>query len=157
MKKLTILFAAVALLAMTACNEKHQPANSTDSAKKPATTEQKAPEANDTVKPKVNVDRPKPTSDGKDKVVAEFADAKGSQVKLVNNADGSIHLMLWEKGQDKDGAPKYDVLSKNCAMDKENYLMQCEDGKMCVVKLQTGAEEVTIMSGNQILYASKQK
>ena len=157
MKKLTILFAAVAMLAMTACNEKHQPANSTDSAKKPAATEQKAPEANDAAKPKVNVEKPKPTSDGKDKVVAEFADAKGSQVKLVNNADGSIHLMVWEKGQDKSGAPKFDVLSKNCAMDKDNYLMQSEDGKTCVVCTKNGAEDVTIMSGQQIIYSSKQK
>ena len=157
MKKLTILFAAVALMATTACNEKHQPENATDSAQQPAKTEQQAPEADDAAKPKVNVDKPKPTSDGKDKVIAEFADAKGSQVKLVNNADGSIHLMVWEKGQDKSGAPKYDMVSKNCAMDKENYLMQCDDGKMCVIKLKSKAEEVIIMSGEQVLYASQQK
>lgn len=157
MKKLTILFAAVAMLAMTACNEKHQPSEGDNGAKSPAATEQKAPESNEAAKPKVNVDKPKPTSDGKDKVVAEFADAKGSQVKLVNNADGSIRLMVWEKGQDKSGAPKFDVLSKNCAMDKENYLMQSEDGKTCVVSLKTGAEDVTIMSGKQILYSTKQK
>ena len=154
MKKLTILIAAVALMVMTACNEKIQEKKAND-AKAPANTEQKAPDSTGVKQPKVNVERPQPTSDGKDKVLAEFVDAKGSQVKLENKADGTIHLSIWTKGQDKNGAPKYDVLTKNCVMNKDNYLMQGADGVSYVVKTTSGAEHVAIMSQKEVIYDSK--
>ena len=61
MKKFLILFAAGALMLMTACNEK--PAkNDAEDSKNPASTEQ----VDSTKAPKVNVEKAAPTEDGKD-------------------------------------------------------------------------------------------
>ena len=157
MKKITILFAAAALLATTACNEKFEKpaANGNDSTVK--TEQQAAPKDSAAKSPKINVERPKPTSDGKDKVVGEFTDANGYQVKLVNNADGAIHLSVWKPGQDKSSLPQYNVVTKNCVMGKDNYMMKGEDGKSYVVNLTSDGGEIFIMSNNTILYSSKQK
>lgn len=148
MKKLSILFAAVALMAMTACNEK--PAKTTDDANKaPAATEQV-----DTAKqaePKVNVERAKPTEDGKDHTVAEF-NTKEYQVRLENLADGTFRLSLWDAGKDKSGEPKEKIETKNCVMQGGNYLMKSDDGKMYIIKAKAGAEQITIMTNKAIEY-----
>jgi hypothetical protein len=148
MKKLSILFAAVALMAMTACNEK--PAKTTDDANKaPAATEQV-----DTAKqaqPKVNVEHAKPTEDGKDHTVAEF-NTKEYQVRLENLADGTFRLSLWDTGKDKSGEPKEKIETKNCVMQGGNYLMKSNDGKMYIIKAKAGAEQITIMTNKAIEY-----
>ncbi|MBO4803127.1 MAG: hypothetical protein J5503_01145 [Muribaculaceae bacterium] len=153
MKKLTILLAAVALLSMSACSDKNQEQKAGD-AKAPAKTEQTSNDSTNAANPNVNVERPQPTDDGKDKVVAEFADAKGSQIKLENMADGSIHLRVWTKGQDKNGTPEYDVMTKNCVMGQDSYLMQSEDGTSFIVKVASGAEHLSIMNGKEVVYDS---
>ena len=151
MKKLSILFAAVALMAMTACNEK--PAKATNDADKaPAATEQV-----DTAKqaqPKVNVERAKPTEDGKDHTVAEF-NTKEYQLRLENLADGTYRLSLWDAGKDKNGEPKEKVETKDCVMQGGNYLMKGNDDKMYIIKAKDGAEQLTIMSKKAIEYNGK--
>lgn len=147
MKKILILFAAVALMAMTACNEK--PAKATDDANKAPATEQV-----DTAKqaqPKVNVERAKPTEDGKDHTVAEF-NTKEYQVRLENLADGTFRLSLWEAGKDKSGEPKEMVETKNCVMQGGNYLMKGNDDKMYIIKAKDGSNQITIMSKKAIEY-----
>ena len=66
MKKFSILIAAVAMMAMTACNEK--PAKVTDQAAKPADSVQ-VDSANKKA-PKIDVEHAKPTEDGKDHTVS---------------------------------------------------------------------------------------
>ena len=151
MKKLSILFAAVALMAMTACNEK--PAKATDDAENaPAATEQV-----DTTKkaqPKVNVERAKPTEDGKDHTVAEF-NTKEYQVRLENLADGTYRLSLWDAGKDKSGEPKEKIETKNCVMQGSNYLMKGNDGKMYIITAKGGNNQLTIMTNKAIEYNGK--
>lgn len=155
MKKLTILFAAVALMAMTACNEKlaDDKAASGD-AKAPAKTEQKAPEADKQAKdPNVNVEHIKATNDGKEAVMAEFTDAKGTKVKLVNKGDGTVNVRIWVKG--KEGTPAYDINSKNCVAGDKNYMLQSADGTTVILSTEPGKENVTVMTGQQIAYSTQ--
>ena len=149
MKKFSILFAAVALMAMTACNEK--PAKATDDANK-APAEQV-----DTIKkaqPKVNVEQAKPTEDGKDHTVAEF-NTKEYQVRLENLADGTFRLSMWDAGKDKNGEPKEKIETKNCVMQGGNYLMKGNDGKMYIISAKGGTEQLTIMTEKAIEYNGK--
>jgi len=148
MKKLSILIAAVALMAMTACNEK--PAKN-DAATAPATEQQ----AGDTTvkaagQPKVNVQKAAPTADGKDHTVAEF-NTKEYQVRLENLADGTFRLSMWKAGQDKSGKPEQLIETKQCVMQGDNYLMKNADN-VYVIKAQSGAEELTIMDKKNITY-----
>lgn len=145
MKKLFILSAAVAMMALTACNEK--PAKTTDETNKPAATEQ-VDTANKGVQPQVNVERAKPTEDGKDHNVAEFK-TKKYQVKLDNLADGTYRLTL------QDGANNQVVETKECVMQGKNYLMKAKDGKVYIITAQKGAEQITIMTDTEILYNGK--
>ena len=148
MKKYFILLAAVALMAMTACNEK--PAKS-DDAKAPA-TEQVDKQANpDAAEPRVNVEKAAPTEDGKDHVAVEFAD-KEYQVRLENLADGTYRLSLWKVGQDKSGKPEQVVESKKCVMDKSNYLMKGDDGKNYIIRAKAGQEALIIMDKSGVVY-----
>ena len=147
MKKFSILFAAVALMAMTACNEK--PAKNTDDTNKAPATEQ-VDTANQ-AKPNVKVERAKPTEDGKDHTVAEF-NTKEYQLRLENLADGTFRLSLWNAGKDKNGAPDKKVDSKECVMQAGNYLMKGDDGKMYVITAKEGAEQITIMTDKAIEY-----
>lgn len=154
MKKLTILFAAVALMAMTACNEK--PAENSavkGDAKAPAKTEQQAPAAdNPADQPKVNVEHIKATNDGKEAAMAEFTDAKGTKVKLVNKGDGTVNVRIWVNGKD---APAFDVDSKNCVTGDKNYMLQSADGTTVILVTEPGKENVTVMKGQQIVYNTK--
>ena len=146
MKKLSIFFATVALMAMTACNEKPAKTNN-DTNQAPAT------EQVDTAKqtPKLNVERAKPTEDGKDHTVAEF-NTKEYQVRLENLADGTFRLSMWDAGKDKSGEPKEKIETKNCVMQGGNYLMKGNDGKVYIIKAKDGAEQLTIMTDKSIVY-----
>ena len=148
MKKLFIISAAVAMLAMTACNEK--PAKATDATEN---EEKTAIEKIDSTKQKAIVDVKKaaPTEDGKDHTVAEF-NTKEYQVKLENLADGTYRLSMWEPGQAKDSKPSQMVETKQCVMQKGNYLMKDGSGKIYVIKSTAGKEELTIMDKNNIIY-----
>ena len=145
MKKYFILIAVVALMA--ACNEK--PANKT-SEKAPA-TEQAGQQAEPSTAPVVNVEKAAPTEDGKDHTVAEF-NTKDYQVRLENLADGTFRLSMWEPGQSKDEKPSQVVETKQCVMQKSNYLMKDASGKIYVVKSTAGSEELTIMDKKNIIY-----
>lgn len=146
MKKFFILSAAVALMAMTACNEK--PAKTSENA--PA-TEQPGQQAKPTTAPVVNVEKAAPTEDGKDHTVAEF-NTKEYQVRLENLADGTYRLSMWEPGQSKDGKASQVVETKQCVMQKDNYLMKDASGKIYIVKSTAGNEELTIMDKKNIIY-----
>lgn len=146
MKKFLILFAAGALMLMTACNEK--PAkNDAEDSKNPAPTEQ----VDSTKAPKVNVEKAAPTDDGKDHTVAEF-NTKEYQVRLENLADGTFRLSMWKAGQDKSGKPEQTVETKKCVMQGGNYLMKGDDGKVYVINSKAGAEQLTIMDNKNIVY-----
>ena len=92
MKKFSILLAAVAMMAMTACNEK--PAKGSDESNNAAATEQ----VDQTQKqaPTMSVEKAAPTKDGKDHTVADFS-TKDYQIKLEN--------MCWKHGDCKQTAP----------------------------------------------------
>ena len=156
MKKLTILFAAVVLMAMTACNERVADNKSaSDDAKAPAKTEQQAPEAKGSENQvKVNVQRIEPTKDGKEAVMAQFTDAKGAKVTLANKGDGSVSLKIWLKGQ--DGNPTYSADTKECVAGEDNYMLKSNDGSVYVITTKKGNETVTVMKDNQIAYATQQ-
>ncbi len=147
MKKFSILIAAVAMMAMTACNGKVEK-NDSD-AKAPATeqvdTAQKAATA------KVTVEKAAPTEDGKDHIATEFAN-EDYQVRLENLADGTYRLSLWKAGQDKSGKPEQVVETKQCVKDKENYLMKGNDGKNYVIRAAAGKEGLIIMDKNGVIY-----
>ncbi len=145
MKKFSILFAAVALMAMTACNEKPAKNEANADANAPAT------EQVDTAQAKVMVEKAAPTEDGKDHVAVEFAD-KEYQVRLENLADGTYRLSLWKVGQDKSGKPEQVVESKKCVMDKSNYLMKGEDGKNYIIRAKAGQEALIIMDKSGVVY-----
>ena len=143
MKKFSIMIAAVALMAMTACNEK--PAKNADEATKPAATEQVDTAAAKN-NPKVNVERAKPTEDGKDHTVAQFKTEK-YQVKLENLADGTFRLTLTEGGNANQV-----VETKDCVMQGGNYLMKANDGKIYIITDKADSEQLTIMTDKEILY-----
>lgn len=145
MKKISILFAAVALMAMTACNEKPAKNEVNADANAPAT------EQVDSAQAKVTVEKAAPTEDGKDHVAVEFAD-KEYQVRLENLADGTYRLSLWKVGQDKSGKPEQVVESKKCVMDKSNYLMKGDDGKNYIIRANAGQEALIIMDKSGVIY-----
>ena len=146
MKKFLILFAAGALMLMTACNEK--PAkNDAEDSKNPAPTEQ----VDSTKAPKVNVEKAAPTDDGKDHTVAEF-NTKEYQVRLENLADGTFRLSMWKAGQDKSDKPEQTVETKKCVMKDGGYLMKTDDGTVYIINAKAGAENVTIMNDKGIEY-----
>ena len=140
--------AAVALLAMTACNEK--PAKNADDAAKAPTTEQMDSNATK-AQPKVNVERAKPTEDGKDHTVAEF-NTKEYQLRLENLADGTYRLSLWKPGADKNSAPEQKVETKQCVLQGKNYLMKDDAGKAYIITATPGKEKITIMGEKSIIY-----
>lgn len=150
MKKVLILFAAVALMAMTACNEKP--------ARQAAEGEQPATEQADTVqtkqKPVVDVEKAKPTEDGKDHIVGEF-NTKDYQVRLENLADGTYRLSLWKRGQDKSEKPEQVAETKKCVMKEGAYLMQTDDSKNYIVTTTAGSEALIIMDDKGISYSAK--
>lgn len=147
MKKFSILFAAVALMAMTACNEK--PAKNADATDNAPATEQV--DSAKTASAKNGIQRAQPTPDGKDHTVAEFNTAE-YQVRLENLADGTFRLSMWDAGKDKSGAPARKVETKQCAMQGGNYLMRDDEGKSYIISAKSGAEQITIMTEKEIVY-----
>lgn len=147
MKKISIIFAAVAMMAMTACNEK--PAKQNEGADQtPATTTEQVDTAS---LPKVDVEHAKPTADGKDHVVAEF-NTKEYQLRLENLADGTYRLSLWNAGKDKSGVPAQKIETKDCVLSDGNYLMKADDGKMYIINTQNGTGQFTIMTDKEFIY-----
>ena len=148
MKKLFILTAAVAMMAMTACNEK--PAKEGEQLNAPA-TEQIDTANGGQAKPKIDVEKAAPTADGKDHVVAEF-NTKEYQMRLENLADGTYRVSMWKAGQDKSGTPEKLAESKKCVMKDGGYLMKTDDGTIYVINTKAGAENITIMNDKGIVY-----
>lgn len=146
MKKLTLIFATIALMAMTACNEK--PAK-TENAEAPA--KEQVDTAKQGAQPKVNVEKAAPTEDGKDHTVAEF-NTKEYQVKLENLADGTYRLSMWKADQDKSGKPERLVETKKCVLSGKNYLMKDDEGNNYIISNGAKKQEVTIMNANSIIY-----
>lgn len=146
MKKLFILSAAVALMAMTACNEK--PAKADAEGNQPAATEQAESSSS---KARIDVEKAAPTEDGKDHTVAEF-NTKEYQVRLENLADGTYRVSLWNAGKDKNAEPDQMVETKQCVMKDGGYLMKASDGKIYVINTKSGTESITIMNNKQIIY-----
>ena len=150
MKKLSILIAAIALMAMTACNEKPaKDAGQSDDGKTGMATEQV-----DSAKqnhPMVSVEKATPTEDGKDHTVAEF-NTKDYQVKLENLADGTYRLSMWKAGLDKSAKPDRLVETKKCVLQGDNYLMKDDEGQNYIIKGASGSEEITIMNSKAIVY-----
>jgi major membrane immunogen (membrane-anchored lipoprotein) len=136
MKKYFILFAVVALISMTACNEK--PAK-TEKSETPAS--EQVDTAKQAAQPKVNVEKAAPTEDGKDHIVAEF-DTQDNQVRLENLADGTYRLSMWKKGQDKGGKADQVIETKKCVLQGGNYLMRDEDGTVYVIDSNKGSVAV---------------
>ena len=147
MKKFSILIAAVAMMAMTACNGKVEK-NDSDANAPAAQQVEKAAQPG---KPKLTVEKAAPTSDGKDHTVAEFAN-KDYQVKLENLADGTYRLSLWKAGQDKAGQPDQVIETKTCVKDKEAFLMKDQDGKNYIIKATPGKESILIMDKKGVIY-----
>jgi len=156
MKKHLILLAAVALMAMVSCNSKYDKA---DKSNAPATEQQATQQASQdstSAKPKVSLESPKPTADGKDKLLADVTDAKGAHVTIINQADGSLHLQMWEAGKDKSGKPLYDIVAKSemCRMTADAYVLQSEDGTSFTITTKEGAESINVIKGNQLVYST---
>lgn len=149
MKKFFMLIAAVALLAMTACNEKPAKADANEEGN--VATEQVDSAQLKKSAAKVDVDRAKPTEDGKDHVVAQF-NTPDYQVQLENLADGTYRISLWKVGQDKAGKPEQVAETKQCVMKDDNYLMKTADGTIYVINAKQVAEQLTIMKGNEMIY-----
>jgi len=149
MKKFFFLVAAVALMAMTSCNEK--PAKNADSSQQVPAAEQVDSAKMEKSAPKVDVDHAKPTEDGKDHTVAEFA-TPDYQVRLENLADGNYRISLWKAGQDKSGKPEQVAQTKQCVMKDDNYLMKTDDGTIYVINAKKGAEQLSIMKGDKLIY-----
>ena len=149
MKKCFIILATVALMAMTACNEKPaQTGNDGNDDKAPATEQV---DKNKQDEPKVNVEKAAPTEDGKDHTVAEF-NTKDYQVRLENLSDGTYRLSMWKVGQDKSSKPDRLVETKKCVLQGGNYLMKDNEGQNYIIKTAAGSEEITIMTSKSIVY-----
>jgi hypothetical protein len=147
MKKLFILTAAVALMAMTACNEKA--AKDGGDNQQPAATEQ-VKAAGDTTAPKVApLEKPQPTQDGKDHAVAQF-NTNEYQVTVENLADGTYRVKLAKDGKDEQ---VYET--KNCRIQGNAYVMQTADGKNILINADKG--QIVIMNKKEILYKGQSK
>lgn len=143
MKKFMMMTAVVALMAMTACNEK--PAKNVEGSN-PNETEQVEGQQNDTTgQPKVSVEKAAPTQDGKDHTVAEFV-TKEYQIKLENLADGTYRLTM----NGKNGKANQVVETKQCVLQEGNYLMKADDGKIYIIKTDGKTGELTVMDKNDI-------
>ncbi len=151
MKKFYVLFAAVAMMAMTACNEKPAKNDTAAQDQNAPATEQVDNNKQGDGSVKVDVEKAKPTEDGKDHTVAEF-NTPDYQVRLENLADGTYRISMWKAGEDKAGKPEQVAESKQCVMKDDNYLMKTSDGTAYLITAKKGAEKLVIMNGKEILY-----
>lgn len=144
MKKFSIIIAAVALMTMTACNEK--PAKDSADKENAAATEQVETKA-DANAPKIApMEKAAPTEDGKDHVVSEF-NTKDYQVTVENLADGTYRVRL-----SKDGKVDKEYLSKNCRIQGKNYVMETVDGCKMIIGSDKG--QILIIKDKEIVYNS---
>ena len=144
MKKFSIIIAAVALMTMTACNEK--PAKDSADKENAAATEQVETKA-DADAPKIApMEKAAPTEDGKDHVVSEF-NTKDYQVIVENLADGTYRVRL-----SKDGKVDKEYLSKNCRIQGKNYVMETVDGCKMIIGSDKG--QILIIKDKEIVYNS---
>ncbi len=144
MKKFSIIIAAVALMTMTACNEK--PAKDSADKENAAATEQVETKA-DADAPKIApMEKAAPTEDGKDHVVSEF-NTKDYQVTVENLADGTYRVRL-----SKDGKVDKEYLSKNCRIQGKNYVMETVDGCKMIIGSDKG--QILIIKDKEIVYNS---
>ena len=144
MKKFSIIIAAVALMTMTACNEK--PAKDSADKENAAATEQVETKA-DADAPKIApMEKAAPTEDGKDHVVSEF-NTKDYQVTVENLADGTYRVRL-----SKDGKVDKEYLSKNCRIQGKNYVMETVDGCKMIIGSDKG--QILIIKVKEIVYNS---
>ena len=144
MKKFSIIIAAVALMTMTACNEK--PAKDSADKENAAATEQVETKA-DANAPKIApMEKAAPTEDGKDHVVSEF-NTKDYQVTVENLADGTYRVRL-----SKDGKVDKEYLSKNCRIQGKNYVMETVDGYKMIIGSDKG--QILIIKDKEIVYNS---
>lgn len=145
MKKFFILFAAVAMLAMTACNEK--PAKGENQEGEKATTE--AVKADPKSPNMGKMEKPQPTEDGKDHVVAKFRTDEYN-VMVENLADGTYRVKLMKDDKDEQ---VYET--KNCRIQGKAYVMQTDDGKNILINAEKG--QIVIMNDKEILYRGQTK
>ncbi len=144
MKNFSIIIAAVALMTMTACNEK--PAKDSADKENAAATEQVETKA-DANAPKIApMEKAAPTEDGKDHVVSEF-NTKDYQVTVENLADGTYRVRL-----SKDGKVDKEYLSKNCRIQGKNYVMETVDGCKMIIGSDKG--QILIIKDKEIVYNS---
>ena len=144
MKNFSIIIAAVALMTMTACNEK--PAKDSADKENAAATEQVETKA-DANAPKIApMEKAAPTEDGKDHVVSEF-NTKDYQVTVENLADGTYRVRL-----SKDGKVDKEYLSKNCRTQGKNYVMETVDGCKMIIGSDKG--QILIIKDKEIVYNS---
>lgn len=147
MKKILILFAAVALMAMTACNEKVDKSDTQDG-NEPAKTEQAAKDSVKAVKV-TPMEKAEPTADGKDHTVAQF-NTKEYQVTVENLADGTYRVSMA-----KDGKNEQVYETKNCRIQGDGYLMQTDDGKNILINGKDG--KIVILNNKEIIYKGSSK
>ena len=149
MKKISMLIAALALVAMTACNEKPAKGDTQNENVAPKTEQVEA--AKDGVKAtKVEpMKKPEPTTDGKDHTVAQF-NTKEYQVTVENLADGTYRVSLA-----KDGKNEQVYETKNCRIQGDGYLMQTDDGKSLLINGKDG--KIVILDKKEILYKGSSK
>ena len=142
MKKFSILIAALAMMAMTACNEKEANGD-IQNANEATKTEQVAKDGVKASKMEP-MEKPKPTEDGKDHTVAQF-NTKEYQVTVENLADGTYRVSLA-----KDGKNEQVYETKNCRIQGDGYLMQTADGKNILINGKDG--KIVILNKKEILY-----
>ena len=142
MKKFSILIAALAMMAMTACNEKAANGD-TQNPNEATKTEQVAKDGVKASKMEP-MEKPKPTEDGKDHTVAQF-NTKEYQVTVENLADGTYRVSLA-----KDGKNEQVYETKNCRIQGDGYLMQTADGKNILINGKDG--KIVILNNKEILY-----
>lgn len=147
MKKYLILFAAVAMMAMTACNEKA--AKDGDDKGNPAATEQVKGTADTSSIKVAPMEKPQPTQDGADHTVAQF-NTDEYQVTVENLADGTYRVKLVKDGKDDQ---VYET--KNCRIQGKAYVMQTADGKNILINADKG--QIVIMNKKEILYKGQSK
>ena len=140
MKKFFILFAAVAMMAMTACNEKPAKTEAQD-ANAPATEKVQADSAAVKMAP---MEKPKPTEDGKDHTVAKF-DTDDYTVTVENLANGAYRVTLI-----KDGKADQVYETKNCRIQGNAYILQTDDGKNILINADKG--QIVVMDKKEIIY-----
>lgn len=141
MKKILILFAAVALTAMTACNQKPAKNNADQDSTNVNKVERIDQSKLKTLKN--SMEKIGPTEDGKDHNMAKFKTAE-YEVSVDNLANGIVRVTL--KGT--DGEQVYE--SKNCRGQDGGYLMRTTDGKNIMVNGKEG--KIVILGEKDIIY-----